>query len=123
MAAIVEVQTKLFAALEEEDQQAWERLTVRDFVAFEGGQRYGRTGVFDLVRSAHAAGRHFQWSVADPRLETACTVATLIYVNHGAITEGASRSDISWLETATLRYGGGGWRVVFMESMRENTAN
>jgi hypothetical protein len=117
--AIVSIQTGLFSALENEDQVSWERLTARDFVAFEGGHRYGRTDFFDLVRSAHAAGRHFEWNVTSPRIEVSCTLATLAYVNQGSVTQGNSRSAVSWLETATFRYAAGQWRAVFVESMRE----
>jgi len=50
--AIVAVETNIFSALENEDRVSWERLTNRDFVAFEGGHRYGRTDLFELVRSS-----------------------------------------------------------------------
>jgi hypothetical protein len=117
--AIVSVQTGIFSALENEDKVSWERLTDRDFVAFEGGHRYARTGFFELVKSAHAAGRHFEWNVTSPRVEVSCTLATLAYVNQGSVTQGSSRSAVSWLETATFRYAAGQWRAVFVESMRE----
>lgn len=117
--AIVSVQTRIFSALENEDRVRWERLTDRDFVAFESGHRYGRTDFFELVKSAHAGGRHFAWSVTSPRIEVSCTLATLTYVNQGAVTQGSSRSAVSWLETATFRYAAGQWRAVFVESMRE----
>jgi len=117
--AIVSIQTDLFSALENEDKASWERLTDQDFVAFENGHRYGRMDFFELVRSAHAGGRHFEWSVTSPRVEVSCTLATLVYVNQGSVTQGSSRSAVSWLETATFRYAAGQWRVVFVESMRE----
>ena len=98
-------------------------MRTRDFVAFEGGHRYGRTALFDAIKYAHGAGQHFSWSVTSPRLEAACTVATLIYLNQGSITQGSSRLSVSWLEAATLRYADGQWRVVFMESMRESAAD
>jgi hypothetical protein len=113
----------VFAALENQDQQAWQRLTTRDFVAFEGGHRYGRTALFDAIKYAHGGGEHFSWSVTSPRLEGACTVATLIDVNQGSITQGSSRLSVSWLKTATFRYTEGQWRVVFMDSMRESAAD
>jgi len=117
--AIVSVQAAIFSALENDDQASWERLTDRDFVAFESGHRYGRTDFFELVRSAHAGGRHFEWSVTSPRIEMSCTLATLAYVNQGSVTQGSSRSAVSWLETATFRYAAGQWRAVFVESMRQ----
>jgi len=116
--AIVSVETAIFSALENEDKANWERLTDRDFVAFENGHRYGRTDFFELLRSAHAAGRHFEWSVTSPRVEVSCTLATLAYVNQGSVTQGSSRSAVSWLETATFRYAAGQWHAVFVESMR-----
>ena len=120
MAVVTKVQTDMFAALEDEDRLGWERLTTRDFVAFEGGQRQSRTTVFEMIKYAHATGQHFSWSVTGPRLEAACTVATLICVNRGYITQGGSRSAVWWLEKVTFRYAEGGWRAVFMESMRES---
>jgi hypothetical protein len=121
MGAILKVQGELFSALENEDQPAWQQSTVRDFMAFEGGRRYGRTAFFELIRQAHASGQHFSWSVTLPRLEVDCTVATLVYVNQGYVIRGGSRSAVSWLETATFRYDAGTWRAVFVESMREST--
>jgi hypothetical protein len=123
MAAVIGVQADVFAALENEDQPAWRRLATGDFVGFEGGHRYDRTALFDAIKNAHGAGQHFSWSVTSPRLEAACTVATLIYVNQGSITRDSSRSAVSWLETATFKYAEGHWRVVFMESMRESPAD
>jgi hypothetical protein len=117
--AIVSVQTDILSALENEDKVTWERLTVRDFVAFESGHRYGRTDFFELMRSAHAAGRRFEWSVTNPRIEVSCTLATLAYVNQGSVTQGSSHAAVSWLETATFRYNAGEWRAVFVESMRK----
>jgi hypothetical protein len=117
--AVVAVQTEILSALENEDKAAWEGFAVRDFVAFESGHRYGRTDFFELMRSAHAAGWHFEWSVTSPRIEVSCTLATLSFVTQGSVTRGRSRSPVWWLETATFRYAAGQWRVVFVESMRE----
>jgi hypothetical protein len=58
-AAVIRVQADVFAGLENEDQPAWQRLTTRDFVAFEGGHRYGRTALFNAIKYAHGAGQHF----------------------------------------------------------------
>ena len=123
MAAVIRVQADVFAALENEHQPTWQRLRTRDFVALEGGHRYGRTALFDTIKYAYGIGQHFSWCVTNPRLEGACTVATLIYVNQGSISQGSSRLPVWWLETATFRYGEGRWRVVFMESMRESAAD
>jgi len=122
MWAIMKVQSDLFAALENEDQAAWERSTVRDFVAFEGGHRYGRTAFFEEIKHAHATGHHFSWSVTNPHVELDCSVATLIYVNQGYVIDGSAWAPASWLETATFRYAAGQWRTVFVESMRQNSA-
>lgn len=116
--AIVTVQTDIFSPLETEDKVGWERVTVRDFVAFENGRRYGRTDFFELVRSAHTAGRHFEWGVTSPHLEVSCSLATLTYVNQGSVTQGGLRSAVLSLETVTFRYATGHWCVVFVESMR-----
>ena len=123
MGAIMRVQADMFAALENEDQPAWQRSTVRDFLAYQGGRRYGRTEFFELIQHAHANGRHFSWSMTRPRLEIDCTLATLVYVNQGYVIRGSSWSATSWLETATFRYAAGTWRAVFVESMRANADN
>jgi len=57
MTAVIGVQAGVFAALENEDQPAWQRLMTRDFVALEGSHRYGRTALFDAIRNAHGAGQ------------------------------------------------------------------
>jgi hypothetical protein len=117
--AIVSMETDIFSALQNDDKASWERLTDPDFVAFESGHRYDRTSFFELLQSAQASGRHFEWSVTRPSVEVSCTLATIAYVNRGSVTLGGSRSAVSWLETATFRYAAGQWRAAFIESMRQ----
>lgn len=112
-------QTQVFAALEAEDQAAWERLTSPDFVVFESGHQYDRTGIFELVRAAHAAGKHFERTLTEVHSQTDCTLATLSYVLRGSITSPEGRAPVAWLEAATFRYQSGSWKLVFIASMRQ----
>jgi hypothetical protein len=109
---------RMFDAAEREDAAAWNAATGADFLAYEGGQRYDRASFLAFIGAAHAKGIHFRWSVAKPRLETAGDVATLIYVNDGAIIRNGVSAPMRWLETTTFRRQDGSWKAVFTESMR-----
>lgn len=112
-------QTQVFAALESEDRASWESRTSPDLTVFEAGHQYDRTGIFDLVKAAHDSGKHFERTLTEVRSESDCTVATLFYVLRGSVNSAEGHSPVAWLETATFRYRAGGWKLVFLASMRE----
>jgi hypothetical protein len=118
-ATITRTQIQAFAALKQQDRASWNDIVSPDFVAFEGGHRFDRSALFEVVTAARAAGKHYEWSVTDAHIEASCTIATVYYVNRGSITEAQSSAPVSWLETATFRHTLGKWHLVFLESMRE----
>jgi hypothetical protein len=112
-----QLQDLFYDALTREDVALWGRLTTSDFVAFENGRPYDAKGFFDLVAGAHKAGTALKWSVADEKVEIACNLAVMRYVNVGSVTRaGEALRPTKWLETTAFRRVGDGWRVFLVTS-------
>jgi ketosteroid isomerase-like protein len=108
-----------FDALRDDDQNAWSLTTTADFLAFDGGARLDGAQLFRAVKTAHAAGKIYEWNITEPDPHVSCGLAWVDYVNRGSIRgrDGKSTS-VEWLESAVLRYDDGRWRLVFLHSTR-----
>ena len=114
----VQMQTRIFSALEREDQSAWDLLVAPDFLAFERGKPYAGAEFFGLIASAHRAGLKLSWSVTDPRVEADCNLVVMSYVNRGSIAvRGGDPKTERWLETVAVRKEAQGWRAFLVTSM------
>ena len=110
-----------FASLEQESLQDWKQLVTTDFVGFEGGKRLDRQQLFDLIKQAHADGRHYKWSVTEEKSQADCEIGILYYVNKGSVTDAAGANEVTWLETAAFRRDTSRWRLFFIESVRTSS--
>ncbi|MBL9017779.1 MAG: nuclear transport factor 2 family protein [Myxococcales bacterium] len=108
----------MYAALTADDASAPGRLFTPDFYAFDGGKRFTGPELFALIKDAHAAGRSFVWNVVAPDVHLACDVAWVTWENRGSIAEATNVKAMTWLESAVLRWDGGGWRATFFHSTR-----
>jgi hypothetical protein len=111
----------VFASLEQEKQEDWNRLVTPDFVGFDGGKRLARQDLFDLIKKGHAEGRQYKWSVTEEKSEADCAIGILYYVDKGSVTDAAGPKEVTWLETAAFRRDTGKWRLFFIESARTPT--
>lgn len=116
--AAVKTVRDLFTATRIEDEVGFRELTTRDFYAFDGGRRFVGLGLFDIIKTAHRAGRRYEWSVNEPDVRLACDYAHVAYVNRGAVEEAGVRTPLTWLESVLLHYEGGRWRITFLHSTR-----
>ena len=115
----VELQTRLFSAMSQEDRGAWDRLVTPDFVAFERGKQYGSGDFFNLITAAHKSGHKFIWSVTQPRVEADCKLVVMSYINVGSVAEKDSPpKPVRWLESVAFRKDGEAWRAFLVTSMR-----
>ena len=71
-----------------------------------------------LIKSLHAAGKIFVWTVPEPTVRIEGAVAWITYLNRGSVQDAAGKKDVSWLESAVLRKDAGAWRIQFFHSTR-----
>ncbi|MDO9368698.1 MAG: hypothetical protein Q7T68_09035 [Sphingopyxis sp.] len=88
------------------------------FYAFEGGTRFGREELIALVATQIANGKIYKWNVTQPDVQMSCRLATIAYVNVGAVGDAAGVKPVTWLESATLRFEGDRWEIIFLNSTR-----
>jgi hypothetical protein len=117
-AAVVETARDLFAAAKTDDEARFRALITPDFYAYDGGKRLDGMALFELIKTAHAAGKRYEWSVDQPDVRLACDWAFLAYVNHGWVEDDKGRTTLTWLESDVLHYQAGHWRITFLHSTR-----
>ena len=110
--------TAMYAAAAKDDLDGFHAVTTPDFYAFDGGKRFDGDALMQLIRTAHAGGVKFTWSVTQPKVEADCGLALITYVNAGSVTANGVPQPVTWLESAALRYDGGRWRIHFFSSTR-----
>jgi ketosteroid isomerase-like protein len=108
----------MFAAAAADDLARFRAVTTPDFYAFDGGGRFIGDALMDLIKSAHAAGKVYVWTVNEPEVRIQGDVAWITYVNRGSIKDASGTKDLSWLESAVLRKENGTWRIQFFHSTR-----
>jgi len=111
---------RAFAAIGNNDKALLREVFCEDFHAFENGIAMTGPELFELMSRYHAQGRRYQWSVNSPQVELQDSLAVVVYVNRGFITEtpGSRPTPMSWLETVLLRRQKSGWRLAFLHSTR-----
>jgi ketosteroid isomerase-like protein len=113
--AIVVIE-EIFAAARTDDLPALLAVTTPDFYAYDGGRRFTAQSLMELVASAHAAGKRYEWSVTDPEVHVHCDFAWVTYINQGSIEDSAGRQESTWLESVVLEYAGDHWKARFLHS-------
>jgi hypothetical protein len=108
----------LFSAFRADDEAEFKSHVTDGFYAYDGGKRFEGVAILNFVKSLHAAGKKFEWNITAPEVHVQCDWAWVTYVNKGSITDASGRQDLSWLESAILRYDEGHWRVQFLHSTR-----
>jgi hypothetical protein len=115
---VVNVIKQMFVAARADDMAALLTLTTPDFYAYDGGKRFTAETLIELIKKAHVAGKHYEWSVTDPEMHIACNFAWVTYVNRGSIEDATGHQDMTWLESVTLEYANAQWRSRFLHSTR-----
>lgn len=117
-AKVTEAVRSFFAAATTDDLDKLHAVTTSDFYAFDAGGRFTRDALMELIKTAHAAGKVYLWTVNDPEVHIAGDVAWMTYVNRGSISDASGKKDVRWLESAVLRKDQGTWRIQFFHSTR-----
>ena len=116
--AVAQTLRLMYAALTKEDTAQLRAVTTADFYAFDGGEKMTGDELMALIKSLHAAGKTFVWTVTEPRVRIENTVAWITYLNRGSVQDAAGKKDVSWLESAVLLKEAGTWRIQFFHSTR-----
>ena len=107
-----------FAAATTDDVDKLRAVTTADFYAFDAGGRFTRDALMDLIKTAHAEGNVYVWSVNDPEVHVVGDSAWITYVNRGSVKNASGTKDVTWLESAVLQKEKGVWRIQFLHSTR-----
>ena len=116
--AVAQTLRLMYVALTKEDTAQLRAVTTSDFHAFDGGEKMTGDELMALIKSLHAAGKTFVWTVTEPRVRIEGAVAWITYLNRGSVQDVAGKKDVSWLESAVLLKEGGTWRIQFFHSTR-----
>jgi ketosteroid isomerase-like protein len=108
-----------FAAAATDDLAKFRAVTTPDFYAFDAGGRFTRDALMELIKTAHAAGKVYVWTVNEPEVHISADIAWVTYVNRGSIKDASGTKDVTWLESAVLQKEEGMWRIRFFHSTRK----
>jgi hypothetical protein len=117
-AAVVTTMQIMFTAATADDLAKFHSVAAPDFYAYDGGKRFGGDTLMQFIKSAHAAGKIYVWSVTDPHVDGTCDTAWITYTNRGSVTDANGKQDLTWLESAVLQKQHGAWRIRFLHSTR-----
>jgi len=115
---VAQTMRDMYAALMVDDLTAFRAVITPDFFSYDGGERFDGDALAVLIKQRHTEGVVFAWNVNDPKVEVACDTALVTYVNTGSATRTGVKTDLSWLESATLKHDGQRWRIRFFHSTR-----
>ncbi len=109
----------LFDAARKDDEASFRKITTDSFYAYDGGKKFTGEALLDVVKAAHRRGDIYIWNVTEPQTMADCKLALVTWVNQGSVAkQGKPAEKVTWLESATLSFEHGTWRVAFLHSTR-----
>ena len=115
---IINTVSTVFAAAATDDTAKFDSVIAPGFYIFDGGLRFNRDAIMTLIKTQHAAGKHYEWNVTEPDVHISGDIAWIAYVNKGSITDASGTTQMKWLESAFLQKQAGSWKIVFVHSTR-----
>jgi ketosteroid isomerase-like protein len=115
---VTEAIRSMFAAATADDLAKFRTVAAPDFYAFDAGGRFTGDALMDLIKTAHAAGKVYVWTVNEPEVHIYGDIAWITYVNHGSIKDASGTKNVTWLESAVLQKEKSMWRIHFFHSTR-----
>jgi hypothetical protein len=107
-----------FGAFARDDDAAGYALQAPGFYAYDGGERYEGRALGELLRKLKSSGTRVEWNLHDMDVHLACDQAWAAWINTGAVGTAGAMQPVTWLESMTLRYQAGRWRIEFLHSDR-----
>lgn len=120
---VTETIRSFFAAAASDDLAKFRAVTTPNFYAFDAGGRFTSDTLMDLIKTAHAAGKVYVWTVNEPDVHISGDIAWIAYVNNGSIKDASGTKGVTWLESAILQKEKGMWRIHFFHSTRAPEKN
>ncbi|HEV3421912.1 MAG TPA: nuclear transport factor 2 family protein [Candidatus Acidoferrum sp.] len=108
----------IFSAAREDNVAKFDSVIASGFYIFDGGARFDGDTIMTHIKSLHAAGKRYEWSVTEPDVHVSGNTAWIAYVNKGSVTDASGTVNQNWLESAFLEKQAGTWKIVFMHSTR-----
>jgi ketosteroid isomerase-like protein len=115
---VVDTVSTIFSAAREDDVAKFDSVIASGFYIFDGGARFDGDTIMTHIKSLHAAGKRYEWSVTEPDVHVSGNTAWIAYVNKGSVTDASGTVNQNWLESAFLEKQAGTWKIVFMHSTR-----
>ena len=115
---VLDTVSTIFSAAREDDVAKFDSVIALGFYIFDGGARFDGDTIMTHVKSLHAAGKRYEWSVTEPDVHVSGNSAWIAYVNKGTVTDASGTVNQNWLESAFLEKQAGTWKIVFMHSTR-----
>ena len=115
---VIEAIRSFFVAATADNLDKLHAVTDPDFYAFDAGGRFTRDALMDMIKTAHAAGKVYVWTVNEPEVHISGDIAWITDINRGSIKDASGTKDVTWLESAVLRKEKGIWRIHFFHSTR-----
>ena len=117
--AIVKTLGEMFSAGQHADLDRFHAVTTKDFYAYDNGKRFDGDALMDTIKQYQAKGYQYIWSVTAPEVHVGCDAAWVTYVNKGSIRQpDGTMTNMTWLESAVMRWDGSAWKVRFLHSTR-----
>jgi ketosteroid isomerase-like protein len=117
-ADVVRAMRTMYEAATQDDLALFHTVAAPEFYAFDNGKRFDGDALMELIKTLHAAGNSYVWTVTEPEVRIFGDTALITYVNRGSVRDPSGEKSISWLESAVLRKDQGTWRIVFFHSTR-----
>jgi len=73
----------------------------------------------NTLKTSHAKGNVYVWTVTDPQVHLTCDSAWITYVNKGSVTAPNSTTGPQpriWLESAFMQKEASTWKILFFHS-------
>ncbi|HEY6375290.1 MAG TPA: nuclear transport factor 2 family protein [Edaphobacter sp.] len=115
---VVEAMQQMYVAATKDDLDGFHKVAAAEFFAFDGGKRFDGDALMNLIKTAHDAGKRYEWKVTEPEVHLTCNDAWIAYTNRGSLQDESGTKSLTWLESAFLHKEGDVWKIQFFHSTR-----
>ena len=99
---VLDTVSTIFSAAREDNVAKFDSVIASGFYIFDGGARFDGDTIMTHIKSLHAAGKRYEWSVTEPDVHVSGNTAWIAYVNKGSVTDASGTVNQNWLESAFL---------------------
>ena len=100
---IVNTMSTIFDPLRTADAAKFDSVVAPGFYLFDGGIRFNGNSIVNFIKTQHAAGKRYEWSVTEPDVHINGDTSWIACVNRGSISDASGTTKQDWLESAYLQ--------------------